>query len=74
MNETYEAAAEIRDVIGELASEVKLLRLVITAMHKTFQDVIDPGSGERFPGYIRMKDIDRAKVYSEHLGNKLQKR
>ena len=44
--------AEIRDAILELAGEVSKLRLQLA-------DVIDPGSGEQFPGYIRTKEADR---------------
>ena len=52
-----DVAAEIRDAIDKLTTEIKYTRLAITSMNATLQEVIDPGARENFPGYIRVKNI-----------------
>ncbi len=51
-------AAEIRDSIAKLTTELKLTRLQLKAIHETFQEVVDPGARENFPGYIRIKQVN----------------
>lgn len=46
-----EPATEIRDAIRDVATEVKLLRLLLT-------DVMDRGAGPRFPRYIRVPSLE----------------
>lgn len=48
----YEAAAEIRDAIGELTKELREVRVALNAITELFEGVVDKGDGQ-YPGYIR---------------------
>lgn len=48
-------AAEIRDSIDNLARELKLTRIVFTAMHTTIEQMIDADYCEFSAGYTREK-------------------
>ncbi len=50
-----DVAAEIRDAIEKLTAELKLHRLALTAISKTFDDVVDQGAGS-YPGHIRVRN------------------
>lgn len=50
-----DVAAEIREAIKELTAKLKLHRLALTAISKTFAEVVDEGAGS-YPGYIRVRN------------------
>lgn len=54
MENTYEAAVEIREAISELTKELREVRSALNAIQDLFAQVIDPSAGEQFPGYIRV--------------------
>lgn len=57
--------------MSKLTEEKELLRRLVKALEKIASAVIQDYK-HRNRGILQMKDVDRAKIYSKHLGRKLR--